>query len=323
MTIQQARKLGFDSLEKTSPSAQLDSDVLLVSITGLNKTDLLFKREFVLSAEQEEKFRAYVSVRKTGLPVAYITGHKEFFGYDFLVTPDVLIPKPDTELLVEKALQIVKEKCGLSSEECGTKEKSLLKQNLRLLTICDMCTGSGCVGISLLLECAKFLPKEKLPLVVLADISAEALDIARQNAAMRLSSVSGRYDLQERIRFVRTNLFQAVNGSFDLIVTNPPYIPAKEARDLLMDGRSEPILALDGDVSINGDPTGMEDGLGIMRNLVPQAVQHLSPDGVLIAEAGEYNAEMTEYIFRKAGLKDTRIFKDLNGDLRDIFGRKA
>lgn len=307
MTIQEARKYGFDSLEKTSPSAQLDSDVLLGAVSGFSKTDLLFKRERELSCEEEEKFASYIAARKTGLPVAYITGHKEFYGYDFLVTPDVLIPKPDTELLVEKALEIVKEKCGGN----------------HLLTVCDMCTGSGCVGISLLLECEKFLPKEKLPLVLLADISSSALNIARQNVDMLFSSDAGLLHLRDRVRFVRTNLFEAVSGSFDLIVTNPPYIPSKEAYDLLKDGRSEPILALDGDVNLHGDPTGEDDGLGIMRNLVPQAVAQLSPDGVLIAEAGEYNAEMTEYIFRSSGLKDTKIFRDLNGDLRDIFGRKA
>lgn len=307
MTIQEARKYGFDSLEKTSPSAQLDSDVLLVAVSGFSKTDLIFKREHELSCEEEEKFASYIAARKTGLPVAYITGHREFYGYDFFVTPDVLIPKPDTELLVEKAVEIVSEKCGGN----------------HLLTVCDMCTGSGCVGISLLLECEKFLPKEKLPLVLLADISSSALEIARQNADMLFSSGAGLLHLRDRIRFVRTNLFLAVSGTFDLIVTNPPYIPSKEAHDLLRDGRSEPILALDGDVNLYGDPTGEDDGLGIMRNLVPQAVEHLSPDGVLIAEAGEYNAEMTEYIFRSSGLKDTKIFRDLNGDLRDVFGRKA
>ena len=323
MTVQEARKFGFDSLEKTSPSAQLDSDVLLGAVSGFSKTDLIFKREHELSCEEEEKFVSYIAARKTGLPVAYITGHKEFYGYDFFVTPDVLIPKPDTELLVEKALEVVREKCGLSLDGNSSANKNALRQKLRLLTVCDMCTGSGCVGISLLLECAKFLPKEKLPLVVLADISSSALEIARQNAEELLSAKSASASLLERVRFVRTNLFEAVSGTFDLIVTNPPYIPSKEAHDLLKDGRSEPILALDGDVSISGDPTGQEDGLGIMRNLVPQAVDHLSPDGVLIAEAGEYNAEMTEYIFRSAGLKDTKIFRDLNGDLRDIFGRKA
>ena len=308
MTVQQVRKLAFASLEKTSPSAQLDSDVLLRAVTGLSKTDLIFRREVELSSDQEEKFFAYLEMRKTGLPVAYITGHKEFYGYDFLVTPDVLIPKPDTELLVEKALEVIKEK----------------SKSGRLLTVCDMCTGSGCVGLSLLLECSEFLSVENLPLVVLVDISDRALDIARQNASLLLRQKKASASaLGERVRFVRSNLFLNVSGTFDLIVTNPPYIPSKEALDLLLDGRSEPILALDGDIDLYGNPTGVNDGLGIMRNLVPQAVEHLSLGGVLIAESGEYNAEMGEYIFRSAGLKDTKIFKDLNGDLRDVFGRKA
>lgn len=304
MTIKEIRAEGIKILSASSPSPELDADCLLQHILECNKTHILFHREDSVEQEKAEQFFSYINARKTGLPIAYLTGKKEFFGYDFLVTPDVLIPKPDTELLVEKALDAIKEK---------------LQRKQRILTICDMCTGSGCVGLSILKACAdlNIVSSEYFPAITMADISDKALNIARQNAETLLTQVQ-----KSKVKFVRTNLFQMVNGTFDIIVSNPPYIPSAEAKELLLDGRSEPLLALDGDIDLLGNPTGEDDGLGIMRNLVPQAYEHLAPQGMLIVEAGEYNAEMTEYIFRKSGLKSTHIYKDLSGQLRDISGVK-
>ncbi len=303
MTILESRKWGRDYLTQ-SPSPELDSDVLLSFVTGKDKTHLLFDRDVPLSKEQEDSFAACIRARSTGLPVAYITGIKEFYGYEFHVTPDVLIPKPDTELLVDNALKAIEEKLSAKN---------------RILTICDMCTGSGCVALSILKAALEtgIVTKDKLPLVTMADISLKALDIARQNAQSLFDK-----GMQRQFRFIQSNLFEMVPGSFDIIVSNPPYIPSKEAKELLLDGRSEPLLALDGDVSLSGDPTGDNDGLGVIRNLIPQAVNHLAPYGVLIIEAGEYNAEMCEYLFRNAGLVRTHISKDLEGQLRDITGYK-
>ncbi len=304
MTIREIRANGIQALSASSPSPELDADCLLQYVLACDKTHLLFHRDDGVSDEQAAQFSSYIQARKTGLPIAYLTGSKEFFGYDFFVTPDVLIPKPDTELLVEKALDAIKEK---------TNRKE------RILTICDMCTGSGCVGLSILKACSdmNIVRNEFIPAVTMADISEKALNIARQNADRLLTAAQ-----RSKVKFVRTNLFQMVSGTFDIIVSNPPYIPGWEARELLQDGRSEPLLALDGDIDFMGNPTGEDDGLGIMRNLVPQAAEHLAPKGMLIVEAGEYNAEMTEYIFRKNGLADTHIYKDLSGQLRDILGVK-
>ena len=295
MKIRELRTEGISILKASSPSPELDVDCILQYVLACDRTHILFHRDDEVTDEQKNQFFSCIQARRTGLPVAYITGTKEFFGYDFLVTPDVLIPKPDTELLVEKALEVINEK---------TSGKS------RMLTVCDMCTGSGCVGLSILKACA-----DRNIILVMADISDRALDIARQNASRLLDSRTN-----QKVKFVRTNLFQMVNGTFDLIVSNPPYIPGTEARELLQDGRSEPLLALDGDIDLTGNPTGENDGLGIMRNLVPQAYAHLAPRGVLIVEAGEYNAEITEYIFRSSGLTDTNIYKDLSGQLRDVIG---
>ncbi|MBP5157963.1 MAG: peptide chain release factor N(5)-glutamine methyltransferase, partial [Treponema sp.] len=163
MTIREARNWGRDVLVR-SPTPALDADVLLSSVTGRDKTDLLFKADTPLSGAEEADYRAYIGARSTGLPVAYITGHKEFYGYDFLVTPDVLIPKPDTELLVEQALAVVREKLSIKKD--------------RILTLCDMCTGSGCVGISIVRAAweAGLVTRENALALTLCDISGAALE---------------------------------------------------------------------------------------------------------------------------------------------------
>lgn len=304
MTIREARIWGKDSLAN-SATPSLDSDVLLSFATGRDKTSLLFKGEDELSLDEQDNFTAYIRARATGLPVAYITGSKEFYAYDFLVTPDVLIPKSDTELLVEKSLFFIKEK--LSANSC------------RILTVCDMCTGSGCVGLSIIKAAYDdgLVGRENLPSLTMCDISDKALAVARSNAERLCPPF-----MRDKIRFVRSNLFQAVSGSFDIIAANPPYIPKSEVEDLLLDGRNEPRLALNGDIDLFGNDTGENDGLGIMRNLVPQAAAHLAPKGVLLVEAGEYNAQMSEYIFRDSGLHDTHIARDLAGQLRCVYGRR-
>lgn len=308
MTIQEAQVLGRKTLNENtslsrSTSINLDVDVFLQEIFNCDKSFLLFKRETPLNPSQESQFLFYLEQRNTGLPVAYIIGKKEFFSYQFLVTKDVLIPKPDTELLVEKAIETIEEKSS---------------QN-KILTICDMCTGSGCVGISLLKYITEknIVPKDKIPKLILADISDKALEIAKTNAKNLLSE-----ECFENLSFIRSNLFSNINKSFDLIVTNPPYVPQKESLELLKDGRREPLLALNGDIDLEGNWTGENDGLGIIKNLVPQAWDSLCPGGVLILESGEYNAIETEKIFRQTGFKHTQIFKDLSGQLRDTIGTK-
>ena len=303
MTVAEAKRLGRKKLEQKSPSPALDTDCFLQDILAWDKTRLLFDAEQNLSTEMEKDFLSRIEKRLTGLPVAYINGHKEFYGRDFLVTPDVLIPKPDTEILVEKSIMIV-----------GEKYKSTRKP----VTVCDMCTGSGCIGLSILASCLdeKITPEQHLPILTLADISEAALDVAKKNYAhLDLKKLAA------SVHFSRSNLFENVGGKFDLIVANPPYIPSNEAMELLRDGRGEPILALDGDINLDGSPTHAEDGLGIIRNLIPQAKKRLGENGVLIMETGEYNADETENLMCLAGFTDTEIFLDLEGQKRVVMGR--
>ncbi len=254
-----------------------------------------------------------VSRRATGLPIAYITGHKEFYGYDFIVSPDVLIPKPDTEILVERAVDVILSMMDARGEN--------------LLTVCDMCTGSGCIAVAVaktLLEDER-VPPEQLPKFTLADISEPALDIARRNVSALLSKHGSL--VMSRFNFVRTNLFDAITEAikYDLILSNPPYIPHTMVDELLRDGRSEPRLALDGDITLTGDRAlavdgsgkPADDGLEIIRNLIPQAQAHLAPRSTILMETGEYNAEATAALAEEAGF-NTEIYRDLEGQLRVV-----
>ena len=266
-----------------------------------------------LSDTAKTKIDDAVARRATGLPIAYITGHKEFYGYDFIVTPDVLIPKPDTEILVERAVDVILSMMDARGEN--------------LLTVCDMCTGSGCIAVAVaktLLEDER-VPAEQLPKFTLADISEPALDIARRNVAALLRDRPDSTLILSRFNFVRTNLFDAISEAikYDVILSNPPYIPHTMVDELLQDGRSEPRLALDGDITIDGDRATndrgepADDGLAIIRNLIPQAAVHLAPRGSILMETGEYNAEATAAIAEAVGF-NTEIHRDLEGQLRVV-----
>lgn len=303
MTVQQFKTENINILKDVSPSPQLDIEVLLEFSLNFTKTQLLLNRNTEIPHEKLEWLNAAVQKRKTGLPVAYITNHKEFYGYDFFVTPAVLIPKPDTEILVERAIELIFEKMDSHPNS--------------ILTICDMCTGSGCIAIAILrtLIDEYKIPFGKLPKFTLVDISSDALEIARKNGEILVPD--------NNLRFVRSNLFEMVPYTFDLILTNPPYIPHSMVNKLLLDGRNEPRLALDGDVTIFGDPAYdingdlQDDGLEIIRNLIPQAQKHLSPMGKILMETGEYNAETTAKLAQKQGFR-TKIHQDLEGQLRVV-----
>lgn len=312
MTIREYKKTIIDSL-KTSASPQLDAEVLLCHFLNLNKTQLLMKQNEELPDDLKSQLDDAVTRRATGLPVAYITGHKEFYGYDFIVTPDVLIPKPDTEILVERAVDVILSMMDARGEN--------------LLTVCDMCTGSGCIAIAVaktLLEDER-VPAKQLPKFTLADISEPALDIARRNAAELLGKGPDSALVLSRFNFVRTNLFDAITEAikYDVILSNPPYIPHTMVDELLRDGRSEPRLALDGDITLEGDRalaadgSAVDDGLAIIRNLIPQAQAHLAPRGSILMETGEYNAEATAALAEGAGF-NTEIHRDLEGQLRVV-----
>lgn len=309
MTIQQFKKDAALILSKTSPSPQLDVQVLLEYKLNYSKTELLLHNNDEITQENLEWLNLSIKKRQKGLPIAYITGHKEFFGYDFFVSTDVLIPKPDTEILVERAVELILEKIETHPDS--------------ILTVCDMCTGSGCIGLSVLKTLTEDynIPSNKLPAITFVDISEPALKIAQKNYHHLFNSNNE----INKVHFIRSNLFETISNSFDFILTNPPYIPHTMVDNLLLDGRNEPRLALDGDISLsgnrafteNGQP--LDDGLAIIRNLLPQAKAHLNPFGTILMETGEYNAKEAALLTQKLSFSTT-ILKDLEGQLRVIEG---
>ncbi|MCR5290191.1 MAG: peptide chain release factor N(5)-glutamine methyltransferase [Treponema sp.] len=296
MTIHDARLAGIKQLV-SSPTPALDVDCLLEYVTHQDRTHLLLNRQNLLSDQQQHDFDAALAKRQTGLPIAYIVGHKEFYGYDFTVSPAVLIPKPDTELLVEHAIAEVASRCTHHTSNIA-------------FSLLDVCTGSACIGISIIKQVAELYGITGIQ-TCLTDISNEALAIAKINAARLL-------DTHAQVQFVQGDLLEHIQQEYPLIVTNPPYIPHDEVTELLRDGRGEPRLALDGDVGDNFST----DGLAIIRRLIPQVYEHLQQGGLFLIETGEYNAIPTADLMRQQGFKDVQTFCDLAGQLRLTQGRK-
>ena len=313
-TVADARRCAVDlfmqsAILKTQlrSSLMLDADVLLQHF--LNKPRAwLFAHDDTDISSIRKAFCAAVERRCTGLPVAYITGEKDFWGLPFHVSPDVLIPKPDTELLVERSLAIIREKAAALLPE----------QNLFIL---DPCTGSGCVAISIL----HTLEAENIRNLccIAADISPAALAIARLNAERLLSA-----ETQTRLHIIEGDMHalletiarfeESLSSSsliskptlFDLIAANPPYVPSALTQELLKDGRNEPALALDGG----------SDGLDFIRILTNNTCTVLNCNGVLLSEVGEYHAQAASKLFETAGFSDVRVHQDLASQDRLIEG---
>ena len=313
-TVADARRCAVDlfmqsAILKTQPrsSLTLDADVLLQRF--LNKPrSWLFAHDDADISPIRDAFCAAVERRCTGLPIAYITGEKDFWGLSFHVSPDVLIPKPDTELLVERSLAIIREKAAALLPE----------QNLFIL---DPCTGSGCVAISIL----HTLEAENIRNLccIAADISPAALAIARLNAERLLSA-----ETQTRLHIIEGDMHalpetiarfeESLSSSsliskpirFDLIAANPPYVPSTLTQELLKDGRNEPALALDGG----------SDGLDFIRILTNNTCTVLNCNGVLLSEVGEYHAQAASKLFETAGFSDVRVHQDLASQDRLIEG---
>ncbi|MBQ9495813.1 MAG: peptide chain release factor N(5)-glutamine methyltransferase [Treponema sp.] len=340
MTIHTARREGIKELA-ASPTAALDVDVLLAHCIGREKSYVLAHRNDELCPMHYSAFTNALHLRKTGFPVAYITGHKEFYALDFLVTKDVLIPKPDTELLVELALAEIARRSDIPSSHISFTQWR--RNDAQIVRIADVCTGSGCVGISISHALAT---RGIAHTLMLTDISNAALAVAKKNAARLLPN-----EQFPRTAFALGDLLHAVPDSaqFDIIVANPPYVPHDEVDALLHDGRSEPRLALDGDAdtamqdacsavtlpeSASGEymhnaqnamlPAARKsDGLAIIKRLVPLAYAHLADGGTFFVESGEYNATQTAELLRAAGFAAVTTHCDLAGLPRVTIGCTA
>lgn len=273
MQYQELYRMGKDRLtEAKIPEAELDARLLLEEVCGTDRNDLLVHGDKEIPPEQCDRYVEYIQRRQKREPLQQITGYQEFMGLRFKVTPDVLIPRQDTEILVEEVMRY-------------------LHDGMHIL---DMCTGSGCILLSLLKysnDCEG----------TGCDISEPALKVAEENAEMLSLNAS----------FVQSNLFENISGKYEFIVSNPPYIPTGVIPTLMEEVRDhEPVSALD----------GREDGLYFYREIVEKAGEYLYPGGMLFFEIGYDQAEKVSSLMRQAGYQEVTVCKDLAGLDRVVYG---
>lgn len=270
------RNTGSGLLDKAGiPDAVLDARLLLEHVTGMDRNGLLLYGREEVPADKEREYLDLIGRRTAHVPLQHLTGHQEFMGLDFAVNEHVLVPRQDTECLVEEAM--------LYTED-GMK-------------VLDVCTGSGCIIISL----ARY--KNGLEAVG-CDISGEALKVAGINAAENDTDV----------KFVLSDLYDAIDDKFDVIVSNPPYIRTGVIEGLMEEVRDhEPRIALDGG----------EDGLDFYRRLLDGADEHLLPGGMILFEIGFDQGEAVSSLMKERGFKDVTVVKDLAGNDRVVRGRRS
>lgn len=273
MTLREAFALGKDLLKNKIEEYETDAWLLLEGACGCTRNDLYLRGNDPLSEEQETLYKEYLEKRSRRIPVQHILGVQCFCGLDFIVTPDVLCPRQDTEVLIEEAIKRIRP--GSS--------------------ILDMCTGSGCIILTLL----HFVKDCK---GTAADLSEKALAVAVQNAKK----------LEKECTFIHSDLFENIEGRYDVIVSNPPYIATKEIEALEPEVRDmEPRMALD----------GMEDGLFFYRKIVSASVQYLNPEGWLMFEIGYDQGEQVSEMMKSAGYVDVKVVGDLAGLDRVVIGK--
>jgi len=264
------------------PSPRMNAELLLMFILGCDRAYLYAHPERQLSASEQARYDETLAERIRGVPAQYITGHQEFWGMDLIVTPAVLIPRPETEHVIERVLEIA----------CVGRAPS--PAALRLV---DVGTGSGCIALAL----AKELPQAEIHAT---DISSSALEIARANAA--------RHQLESRIQFHETDLLQGLEpGTFDFVVSNPPYVGECEEDQVQLEVRKfEPCQA------VFAGSTGLE----VISRLIPQARDALKPGGWLVMEISGTIADGVRPLLD--GWKDLQVTNDLQGIPRVVSAQK-
>ncbi|HEY3128409.1 MAG TPA: peptide chain release factor N(5)-glutamine methyltransferase [Acidobacteriota bacterium] len=277
-------------------SPERDSRLLLSEASGRDLSFLLAHPEFEIKPEDLNRFELWIRQRAEGKPIAYLTGHQEFYGRDFVVSPAVLIPRPETEMLIEQALRILaparqEERRGASRANLDT---SLLPSPI---WIADVGTGSGCIAVTLALE----IPWAR---ILATDISAAALAVARKNA--RIHRVS------HRVQFHHADLLPSGAARLDVIVSNPPYV-AREDPSLAAEVRDhEPQEAL----------FAGKNGLETYARLVPEALCRLKAGGWLILELGYHSEEKVRSLFDPSQWRSVETFPDLQGIPRCLVARR-
>ena len=286
MQLKQALASAVGRLEAADVgSARMNAEVLLMFVLGVNRAYLYAHPERELNQEEETRYDEVLAPRATGMPSQYVTGHQEFWGLDFVVSPAVLIPRPETEHLVETVLELAR----------GTSRPKIV----------DVGTGSGCIALALAHEL-------KHAEVYAADISLDALEIARANAA--------RLQLDGRVRFLQCDVLTpssvsaALPNDFDFVVSNPPYVGFGEADKVQKSVRDfEPRVAV----------FAGEQGLDVIAPLVEQAHAALKPGGWLAMEIGYSMRDAVLDLLHAIMWEEIRVVPDLQGIPRVIAARKS
>lgn len=273
MTWQEALRYAEEKLSKAEvPEARLNAWYLFAHVLAITRSEYFLREKEILEEGRQEQFEALLEKRSHRMPLEYLTGETEFMGLPFYVNEKVLIPRQDTECLVEEILPLVEGK-----------------------TVLDLCTGSGCIGISLAVL-------GKSHRVWLSDLSVEALEVARENAKRN----------QVVVTLNQGNLFENISERFDVIVSNPPYIESAECDRLMPEVKDyEPRMALD----------GREDGLYFYREIIRQSVAYLKKDGWLWFEIGCHQGKQVVALMKETGYEQVMIKKDLAGLDRIVGGR--
>lgn len=270
-------------LEKISDTPRLDVEIFLQKALGdVDRIYIHLNLNKELTKEQYDEFLGYINDRINGRPVAYIVGNREFMGLDFFVKEGVLIPRPDTETLVEEIIELCKNK----NEE---------------INIIDIGTGSGAITVSL----AKYIENSNITSLDISDIP---LEVGKINAVNN--------GVDNRIEFLKSDVFTAIKNTekkFDIIVSNPPYIPQKDIETLHTQVKDyEPYNALEGG----------EDGLDFYRQITEESVQYLKQGGILAYEVGHDQAEDVSKIMKHHGYDKIYTKKDIQGIDRVVIGFK-
>ena len=281
LTLKQLYKVGTVKLaEEGIEEFSLDAWYLLEYVTGVSKAMYFEEPERAVSEENADRYIDCIRRRAAHIPLQHITGEQEFMGYPFCVNEHVLIPRQDTEILVEEAIQVMRPK----------------------MKVLDMCTGSGCIVLSILKMCREKYYMTDLQGIV-ADVSEEALKVARENGRR----------LGVPVTWIQSDLFVKIpeEEKFDVIVSNPPYIETAVIDTLQEEVRlHDPYIALD----------GKEDGLYFYRRIISEAGKYLKTQGKLMFEIGCDQAEAVEELMKNAGYEQITVKKDLAGLDRVVYG---
>ncbi len=280
MTIKELLDFGVLKLKEVkapkSPelfdSPEIDCRVILCYVMDVNSAFIFANFDFEVSEDVRLKFITLLDKRISGMPIAYIIGKREFYGYDFFVNEDVLIPRADTESMVEKAIEII--------------------DKFEVKSVLDLCCGSGCIAASIKLERPDIS-------VTASDISEKALKVAKKNFL----------NLGCEITTIKSNLFDLIDSSFDMIITNPPYIPLSEY-NFLSTNLFEPELALFAD----------KNGLAFIEKIVLNSIMRLNNRGHILIESMSEQTELVRELLIKQKFNSAEIFCDLSGKKRFTYG---